>query len=597
MHSQQNVGFNDSYMAAHRFDRRMAVIDRFYLTSVTNRAFNDYFGNATYGCITEFVNPDEKESFIEFIDGFSGEETEKCFLLKNSDGEYRLNLVKLTAFEGEPVLRNIDIEMVDIDSVVEVNYRICDDISRERVIMGLTGEYVFTYSELTGDIKIVRYEASSREVIVRLPLDEWREYMADGRVAMEDMVELDSLINCIRTYMSDFCVKLTTSMRTLGKVMEKVKFIGTVYTKYTGENIVTGRIVLADGVNSMGNIVEVVDELTMDSLTKVYNKKTITEYASRLVKQDTVNRISIAILDIDYFKQVNDRYGHLYGDKVLTRVAKKLKEVVGEDGVVGRIGGDEFMIVLKGINDDYALRGILRAIRTQVKWEFKNDYENFQVTTSIGVAFSPNNGHDYEELFKKADFCLYVAKEKGRDRYVFFRDEIHRESYQNSLNKKDKIINDGREMRELRYLTDIMVQYNQDKKAAVMAMLEHMLIMYKVDNISIYKGKDLKNIVSVGTPIKSESDMSYIDTDGFKILMGDKTYIASSFINKNQDVAPEFVDEMRRRGIHSTIQCFIGTKDDVKGLLTINRMKAASQWAEYEIECSIITATLINMII
>ena len=597
MHSQQNVGFNDSYMAAHRFDRRLAVIDRFYLTSVTNRAFNDYFGNATYGCITEFVNPDEKESFIEFIDGFSGEEIEKCFLLKNSDGEYRLNLVKLTAFEGEPVLRNIDIEMVDIDSVVEVNYRICDDISRERVIMGLTGEYVFTYSELTGDIKIVRYEASSREVIVRLPLDEWREYMADGRVAMEDMVELDSLINCIRTYMSDFCVKLTTSMRTLGKVMEKVKFIGTVYTKYTGENIVTGRIVLADGVNSMGNIVEVVDELTMDSLTKVYNKKTITEYASRLVKQDTVNRISIAILDIDYFKQVNDRYGHLYGDKVITRVAKKLKEVVGEDGVVGRIGGDEFMIVLKGINDDYALRGILRAIRTQVKWEFKNDYENFQVTTSIGVAFSPNNGHDYEELFKKADFCLYVAKEKGRDRYVFFRDEMHREAYQNSLNKKDKIINDGREMRELRYLTDIMVQYNHDKKAAVMAMLEHMLSMYKIDNISIYKGKDLKNIVSVGTPIKSESDMSYIDTDGFKILMGDKTYIASSFINKNQDVAPEFVDEMRKRQIHSTIQCFIGTKDDVKGLLTINRMKAASQWAEYEIECSIITATLINMII
>ena len=597
MHSQQNVGFNESYMAAHRFDRRLAVIDRFYLTSVTNRAFNDYFGNATYGCITEFVNPDEKESFIEFIDGFSGEEIEKCFLLKNSDGEYRLNLVKLTAFEGEPVLRNIDIEMVDIDSVVEVNYRICDDISRERVIMGLTGEYVFTYSELTGDIKIVRYEASSREVIVRLPLDEWREYMADGRVAMEDMVELDSLINCIRTYMSDFCVKLTTSMRTLGKVMEKVKFIGTVYTKYTGENIVTGRIVLADGVNSMGNIVEVVDELTMDSLTKVYNKKTITEYASRLVKQDTVNKISIAILDIDYFKQVNDRYGHLYGDKVLTRVAKKLKEVVGEDGVVGRIGGDEFMIVLKGINDDYALRGILRAIRTQVKWEFKNDYENFQVTTSIGVAFSPNNGHDYEELFKKADFCLYVAKEKGRDRYVFFRDEMHRESYQNSLNKKDKIINDGREMRELRYLTDIMVQYNQDKKAAVMAMLEHMLSIYKVDNISIYKGEGLKDIVSVGAPIKSESDMSYIDTDGFKILMGDKTYIASSFINKNQDVAPEFVDEMRKRHIHSTIQCFIGTKDDVKGLLTINRMKAASQWAEYEIECSIITATLINMII
>ena len=76
MHSQQDAAFNDSYIAAHRLDRRKAVIDRFYLTSVTNRAFNEYFGNVTYGCLTEFVNPGEKESFIEFIDGFDGVETE-----------------------------------------------------------------------------------------------------------------------------------------------------------------------------------------------------------------------------------------------------------------------------------------------------------------------------------------------------------------------------------------------------------------------------------------------------------------------------------------------------------------------------------------
>ena len=77
----------------------------------------------------------------------------------------------------------------------------------------------------------------------------------------------------------------------------------------------------------MGNIVEVVDELTMDSLTKVYNKKTITEYAAKLVKQDTVDRVSIVILDVDYFKQVNDRYGHLYVIRCL-QSGKKLKEVL-----------------------------------------------------------------------------------------------------------------------------------------------------------------------------------------------------------------------------------------------------------------------------
>ncbi|HAC04100.1 MAG TPA: hypothetical protein DCE63_09040, partial [Eubacterium sp.] len=183
----------------------------------------------------------------------------------------------------------------------------------------------------------------------------------------------------------------------------------------------------------------------------------------------------------------------------------------------------------------------------------------------------------------------------GRDRYVFFRDEMHREAYENSINKKDKIINDGREMRELRYLTDIMIQYNNDKKAAVMAMLEHMQKLYKVDNISIYEGKDLVRKISVGTSIEDE-DMSYVYSDGFKRLMGDKTYIAASFVNNNRDVAPEFADEMRKRHIYSTIHCLIGSKDEVKGMFTVNRMKAASQWAEYEIECSVITATLVNML-
>ena len=558
MYSQQNVGIGEDYVTAHRLDRRLAVIDRFYLTNVTNRAFNDYFGNTSYGCLTEFVHPDDKEKLIELIDSFDGSPVGKCFLFRDYKGEYRQNLIKLLSFENNDALRNIDIEMIDIDSVVETNRRICDDIAMERVVMGLTGEYVFAYSEKTGDIKIVRYEGISREVITRMPIDEWEAYMLDGRILEEDVVELNNLIRYIKLYTSEFSVKLTTNMRTFGKAMEKVKFVGAVYTKYTGENMVIGRIILADGTNSMGNIVEIADELTMDSLTKVYNKKTITEYAQKLVKKEKINRVSIVILDVDYFKQVNDRYGHLYGDKVLTRVAKKLKEVVGEDGVVGRIGGDEFMIVLNGINDDYSLRGILRAIRTQVKWEFKNDYENFQVTTSIGVAFSPNNGHEYEELFKKADFCLYVAKEKGRDRYVFFRDEIHKESYENSLNQKDKIFNDGREMRELRYLTDIMLQFNTDRKGAVSNMFEHMIQTYKVDSISIYKGEALKRCLTFGQQLEDAEYLPYVNTDGFNKLMGDKNYISADFVNRNLDVAPEFVEEMKKRHICSTIQCLKG---------------------------------------
>ena len=596
MYSQQNVGIGDDYVTAHRLDRRLAVIDRFYLTNVTNRAFNDYFGNTSYGCLTEFVHPDDKEKLIELIDSFDGSPVGKCFLFRDYKGEYRQNLIKLLSFENNDALRNIDIEMIDIDSVVETNRRICDDIAMERVVMGLTGEYVFAYSEKTGDIKIVRYEGISREVITRMPIDEWEAYMLDGRILEEDVVELNNLIRYIKLYTSEFSVKLTTNMRTFGKAMEKVKFVGAVYTKYTGENMVIGRIILADGTNSMGNIVEIADELTMDSLTKVYNKKTITEYAQKLVKKEKINRVSIVILDVDYFKQVNDRYGHLYGDKVLTRVAKKLKEVVGEDGVVGRIGGDEFMIVLNGINDDYSLRGILRAIRTQVKWEFKNDYENFQVTTSIGVAFSPNNGHEYEELFKKADFCLYVAKEKGRDRYVFFRDEMHRASYEAMLNQNQlNAMKNPREIRELKNVASFMENAMTDSRKAVLDAMRHMKDTFGIDNINIYYGEGMKKVYSFGSDIPEAKDAMYVFSEEFQELMGEnERFLQIGFADTFSDITPDFCGRMKAERIASTIQCYIGDKRNIKGLVTFNKCREASQWANYEIDCARIFAAVLS---
>ena len=83
---------------------------------------------------------------------------------------------------------------------------------------------------------------------------------------------------------------------------------------------------------------------------------------------------------------------------------------------------------------------------------------------------------------------MYVAKEKGRDRYVFFRDDLHKESYENSLNVKDKNVNDGREMKELRFLSGIMEEFAQDRRKAVDELLHHMYDSFKLDSINLYWG-------------------------------------------------------------------------------------------------------------
>lgn len=597
MFPEESLKSKDKYVDAHRLDRRQAVMDKFYLTSVTNKAFSDYFGKMTFGAITEFVHPDDKDDLCLFIDTFDGSPKSECFRFKNADGEYRQNLLRILSSESGGV-GSMDIEMVDVDAAVESNYRICDDIMRERIALGLTGEYIFYYDDESHNFKITKCELYARDIIVRENIDEWSErVISNGWVEDSSVAEFEAFIENIKLFTPEFSFKFTTSIRTQGTVMETLKFIGTVYNKYNGYPIMIGRIISADSNSAKGQTIELTDELMYDSLTQVYNKKTITELAQKFIKEEKANKITIAIIDVDHFKKVNDVYGHLYGDKVLTRVARRIKDVVGEDGVVGRIGGDEFAVVLNRVNDPNDLRSLLRSIRTQVKWEFKNDFQGeFSVTTSIGAAVYPDNGRDYESLFKKADFCLYVAKEKGRDRYVFFRDDLHLQSFMDS-SKMRKGANDGREMKELKFLTQIMTEYNKDRKNAIMNMFHHILETYNVDSINLFTGDKLEKCFTVGENIEAVCDAMYVHSENFKNLTENNPYAVMSFVGAQRTAAPDVIEIMNERGIVSTIQCIIGDMDNIKGVLTIDRTKNAAQWAEYEVECSVITASLINTLI
>ena len=491
-----------------------------------------------------------------------------------------------------------DIELVDVESIEEANKSLRDDVSKHKMLLGLDREYTFTYNRDNGIFSMYRYDVDSRDVIYKSDIDEWKKRMlSEGYIDENDKEIFANFISEVRSYTQTFSIKFRTSMRTYKRVKETLRFKGTVMNKSDGSRIVIGRVVPeADSHGNYNQVTDMIEELQFDSLTHVYNKKTITAYAVKCLKEEQNNRVTIAVLDVDHFKKVNDVYGHMYGDKVLARVGRKLKEVVGEDGVVGRIGGDEFVIIFNGINDEHALRGMLRAIRTQIKWEFVDDFEDLMITCSIGAAYSPNNGHEYEELFRKADYCLYVAKEKGRDRYVFFRDDLHKDSYENSLNAKDKNVNDGREMKELRFLSGIMENFSEDGKAAIKELIHHMYDTFKLDSINLYWGANLNRAYYMGVELGGSLNADYVKTEGFKKLLDGKNHAAVGLVGRQTDLAPEFGTDMREKRVFSTVQCIIGSPDNVKGLFTIDRCKESAQWAEYEIEMAVVTASLINIL-
>lgn len=123
------------------------------------------------------------------------------------------------------------------------------------------------------------------------------------------------------------------------------------------------------------------------------------------------------MLDIDKFKEINDTYGHYNGDELLMQVGMRLKKHFRSDDIVGRIGGDEFVVFMKNVGSrEHAVNRVeelLRMIR-----EIRVEETDLSITSSMGLAFSPEHGKTYLELYKAADAALYQQKARGRNGYV-----------------------------------------------------------------------------------------------------------------------------------------------------------------------------------
>lgn len=583
-----------------RLERRLASFDDKYNIFVSNKSFTSYLGSEELRSfkITDYIHPDDVESFKKFVEDKSFTGGEEVFRLKKKNNGWHYNVVRIHTEKGMVEnRRNIGVEIIDIDESVGDYETAMDSLSRVRLLMSLTDEFAFIYDKETNMFKMFKYDRFNRIILYDMDIDQWkREMLSKSYVKYDEKAMLDTLVLNMKTYADSFSIKMNCAIRTQSDIFEAVRFIGTVHNESSGNKIIVGRVVSDESVGHASTAMEIMNELQYDSLTGVYNKKTITEYAKKRISEEKEKRIVIAILDVDHFKSVNDTFGHLYGDKVLARVGGRLKEIVGEDGVIGRIGGDEFMIVFNGLDDDQVLRGMLRAIRTQIKWEFAEDFENLSITCSIGASIFPVNGRDYEDLFKKADCCLYIAKENGRDRYVFFRDEMHRASYEAMLNQNQlNAMKNPREIRELKNVASFMENAMTDSRKAILDAMRHMKDTFGIDNINIYYGEGMKKVYSFGSDIPEAKDAMYVFSEEFQKLMGEnERFLQIGFADTFSDITPDFCGRMKAERIASTIQCYIGDKRNIKGLVTFNKCREASQWANYEIDCARIFAAVLS---
>ncbi|WP_053600495.1 EAL domain-containing protein [Bacillus sp. FJAT-18017] len=153
------------------------------------------------------------------------------------------------------------------------------------------------------------------------------------------------------------------------------------------------------------------------------------------LEQELINRqtsrqpLTVMVLDLDRFKYVNDTPGHTIGNELLKKVAERLSLCIGNDGVLARMGGDEFVVLLPNTGDIDRVIEYAKTMIESLEQPFNIEQYELFITASIGISTFPQDGEDTETLMKHANSALYKAKEKGRNTYQIFNSAMNTEAY------------------------------------------------------------------------------------------------------------------------------------------------------------------------
>ncbi len=167
-------------------------------------------------------------------------------------------------------------------------------------------------------------------------------------------------------------------------------------------------------------------QATHDALTTLPNRMLFNDRLEQSIYKAKRQEGDFALLfiDLDQFKEINDTFGHEYGDKLLIEVASRLKHLIREEDTLARFGGDEFTIIMNHFKDPYSCSLFAQKILDSLPRAIDLGLDKVQITCSIGISLCPKDSIDALELIKYADIAMYRSKASGRNTYHFYTDEM-----------------------------------------------------------------------------------------------------------------------------------------------------------------------------
>ncbi len=346
---------------------------------------------------------------------------------------------------------------------------------------------------------------------------------------------------------------------------------------------------------------KLMEKADKDGLTKLYNKAAVEAMVSGLLKDGTATGCSaLLMIDVDNFKQVNDTRGHLFGDSFLMETAREIRKLFREDDVVGRIGGDEFLVFVRNIPGPQVAKNKAQQITDALRSLAASGGVDSFASCSVGIAVCPLHGQTFRELYRSADYALYEAKRRGKDQYVLCDKEML-SSQAFLMPQKDlsaiggKIdSNTGAVLGQNMLVEFIFRSLSQstDVEEAVARVLEIVGRRFDVSRVYIFEdtpdgnycsntfewcNKGIDSQIGVLQQVSYENDIGSGYKDNF-----DENGIF--YCRDIRDLSRSQHEILKRQGIKSVLQCAIRDNGYFRGFVGFDECRTNRFWTQEQID-------------
>lgn len=547
-----------------------------------------FLGEISNFIFTRVIYPSDLAKFETAIkEADDGQQIYVSIRLRGRDGVYKWMHIMISPYPDRQSGKYYSLEITDISTLKQQNDEIRAVMEMQTEFLSIIGDYLFTYDISRDSFRIILPGNGNQNIVLyEGKLGVWTtEKLDNGLVDSQSIQDFEGLCMAMASGESYFSRDIKMKIADYDNVMYWYTFKGKRILKNDDGIIIAGAVCITHGKEDKAADISVQDELR-DAGTDLLNKKAITNYARKLIDKRVGHKVTIAIIDIDDFKSVNDTYGHMFGDEVLRDVAGILKKTVGRNGLCGRIGGDEMFIVMEHLEDDESIRTVFRTIKNNVSWLYHNDPRNInKITCSIGAASYPDDAKDLDTLFSIADKMLYLAKEKGKNRYIIYRPDLH-ERYilgENPTATTEKVFY---KYRKLRIVNDFIQQYICHYKSKK-ECLEMVMSAFEMDSIFLYDMYAGTRYVLSGNVPEYEENGEFLKEDNYIPDFRDDGIKTVWNIILYERKAPHMYEAFEKMGIKQFIQviaCVDRSKSDSCFVISFNRNSQLNKWPEMDVD-------------